>query len=252
VVVIRDTSERGLRLLQEQFIALASHELKTPLTALLLFQELHLAELRNSNPNQPFHHADLVTEQAERLQNLVNELLDVSRLRHDKLQLRREPTDLIPLARRVVEAGQAVARGQTLHLVVAEPALVVDGDAGRLEDLLLNLLTNAIKYAAHTERIEVRIGRADGEAMIEVQDYGAGIPSTELANIFSRFYQVSRNESPADAGLGLGLFFAEQVAIAHGGRIDVQSEVGRGTTFTVLLPLIASGNSVESPTAAVI
>jgi two-component system CheB/CheR fusion protein len=250
VLVIRDISERSLLRLQEQFVAIASHELRTPLTALMGFLEVLTREPPAGGEAQRRRHVTLALEQAQRLNALVDDLLDVTRLRRGTLRLAFEPVDLVPLVARAVEAAQAMAANQTVHLDAgaAGGPLVVRGDAGRLEQAVGNLLANAIKYAPGTERIDVRVRRAAGgsaaaaaagagSAEIEVQDYGPGIAPADLPHIFSRFFQVERGGRGAERGLGLGLYITREIVTAHGGTIDVRSVEGQGTTFTVRLPL---------------
>jgi signal transduction histidine kinase len=135
---------------------------------------------------------------------------------------------------------QALARGQTVHLDAGTGPLLVYSDAVRLEQVLLNLLTNALAHAPEATGIEVRLRRVDGEVELQVQDDGRGIAAAALPHLFTRFYQVARPDRPSQAGLGLGLFVCKELVTAHGGRIDVRSTEGEGTTFTVWLPLLAS------------
>ena len=116
--------------------------------------------------------------------------------------------------------------------------MIVNGDADRLQQVLLNLLTNAITYASGSKRIDVRLRRVGNVAELEVQDYGEGIEAEHLPNLFSRFFQVIEDTPSAGQGLGLGLFISHQIVAAHDGTISVESTVGEGTTFTVRLPLL--------------
>jgi two-component system CheB/CheR fusion protein len=125
-----------------------------------------------------------------------------------------------------------------VELAVAEEPLVVAGDATRLSQVLLNLPTNAAKYAADGERIEVRLRQEQAEAILEVQDYGPGIPAAALPHLFDRFYQAGRR--PGQDGLGVGLFITRELVRAHGGTIEVRTSEGAGTTFTVRLPLLTA------------
>jgi two-component system CheB/CheR fusion protein len=177
-----------------------------------------------------------VQEQMQRLQRLVDDLLEVERLQEGKLQLERDAVDLVPLVQGLVEALQATTDGPRVALAIAEGPLVVAGDATRLSQVVLNLLTNAVKYAADSERIDVRLRQEEGEALLEVQDYGPGIPAAALPHLFDRFYQAVRR--PAEDGLGVGLFITRELVRAHGGTIEVRSSEGEGTTFTVRLPLL--------------
>jgi two-component system, chemotaxis family, CheB/CheR fusion protein len=241
VVVIRDITAPSLhRRLQDEFLALASHELRTPLTAaqgsLELLGKLLPPESRDERPHRL---ADLALRNVRRLGVLVHDLTDVARLQSGKLVLTCEAVDLVALAAQVVEDVQALVRGQTVRLD-AGAALLVYGDAVRLEQVLLNLLTNALAHAPEATRIEVRLRRVDGAVELQVQDDGRGIATAALPHLFTRFYQVARPDRPSQNGLGLGPFICKELVRAHGGRIGVTSTEGEGTTFTVWLPLLDS------------
>ena len=242
VVVIRDiTAVSRQRQLQDNFVALASHELRTPLTLVLGRLQLLLLRL----PPPPDHeetrgHATVALRHAQRLATLVDDLMDVTRLETGKLSLTLGPVDLAPLVTRAVETAQSLATDQTIHATVAAAPVVVTGDAGRLEQVMLNLLTNAIQYAPGPARIEARLRRVGDEAaVIEVRDEGPGIAEGDQARLFDRFSQVEGFQQAAQGGLGLGLYLCRELITAHGGTIAVHSTWGRGTTFTVRLPLRA-------------
>ena len=170
VVVIRDIAERGL---QDEFLALASHEPRTPLTSLDGFLQMLLRRLPEDGGDEQIRRfATTALEQARRLRVLVDDLLDATRLQSGKLSLRFERLDLVPLVRKVVERAQVLAQSQTIRLETEPGPILVQGDAGRIEQVLLNLLTNAITYAPDGERIDVRLHREDGRADIQVQDCG--------------------------------------------------------------------------------
>jgi two-component system CheB/CheR fusion protein len=249
VVVIRDITAPSLhRRLQDEFLALASHELRTPLTAVQGSLELMINLLPpESHDERPRRLADLALRNARRLGVLVQDLTDVTRLQSGKLVLTCQAVDLVVLVTRVVGDMQDLARGQTVHLDVGtgplgvcNTPLLVYGDAGRLEQVLLNLLSNALAHAAAATPIEVRLRRVDDEVELQVQDYGRGIAAAALPRLFTRFYQVARPDRPSQGGLGLGLFICRELVTAHGGRIGVRSTEGEGTTFTVWLPLLHS------------
>jgi two-component system CheB/CheR fusion protein len=239
LVVIRDITDRSVRRMQEEFLALVSHELRTPLTPIRGYLTL-LSQLlqTESSDGRARRYLARVQEQMQRLQRLVDDLLDVERLQEGKLQLDREAVDLVPLVQGLVEALHATTDGPRVELAVAEEPLVVAGDATRLSQVVLNLLTNAAKYAPDSPRIELRLRREAGEATLEVQDYGPGIPAAALPHLFDRFYQAGRR--PAQDGLGVGLFITRELVRAHGGAIEVRSSEGAGATFTVRLPLLAA------------
>ncbi len=239
VVVVRDITDRSLRRLQEEFLALAGHELRNHLAALQSYLELLIRGI-DKNPEDTDtlrRRANSALGQTRRLGRLVSDLVDVARLQTGGYNLEMEPLQLHEIVARAVEVAQPLAESQTIHLE-AEEGLTVRADAHRLQQVVMNLLQNAITHAPNTEHIDVRVRRSDGWAQIEVRDYGPGIPAEELPNLFTRFYRVRGSDRPPTRGLGLGLYISRQIAEAHGGTIKVSSEVGQGATFRVLLPLL--------------
>ena len=236
VVVIRDITERSLRRLQEEFIERASHELRTPLTGLQLYLEMvvRLVERDSTDARLP-QYASNALGQARRLALRVNDLQDAARLRHGGLRLDLEPIEMGPVVREAVDLVQLMAQGRTVQLSEANRPLWVTGDPHRLEQVVLNLLTNAISHAAKSERIDVRLRPEDGQAVLEIQDYGPGIPHEMVPRLFSRFYRAQAEAS--GSGLGLGLFISKEIVSAHGGTVAVETEVGKGAKFIVRLPL---------------
>jgi two-component system, chemotaxis family, CheB/CheR fusion protein len=251
VIVIRDITERSLHRLQERFLALASHELRTPVTAMqgyLQLLERHLT-LPEDSREQRFLASALT--QVSRLTRLINDLVDVSRLENNKYTLDQQPLRAEEVVARSVELAQTLTAQQTIRLEEHDTPLWISADAGRLEQVMLNLLTNAVKYAPDSAFIDVRMRRADQEAEIVVQDYGPGIAEANLSNIFSRFFQVAHSNRQAHGGLGLGLFIAHEIMTAQGGTIAATSADGEGTTFTIRLPLLENPPAEEqqaSPT----
>ena len=249
VAVIRDITERSLRILQEEFMALAGHELRTPLTSLTGYLGLLTRSLKGQpDSERPQHAASMALAQAKRLNSLIADLVDVSRLQSDKFRLQFAPVELGALVAQAVEIGQELAKGQTIVLTCDndkdkdnnDRPIMVKGDAERLQQVMLNLLTNALSHAASSKRIDVRVRRVGGIAEIAVQDYGPGIEAEHLSRLFSRFFQVSQNAQSQgqEQGLGLGLFISQQIVTGHNGEIAVASTPGEGATFTVRLPLL--------------
>ena len=252
VMVVRDITERSLRLLQEEFISLASHELRTPLTTVKGYLQMMDRHLKGDEDERFRHYIKVATTQANRLLLLINDLLDTARLQSGKFSLQREPVRLDTLLEQTVEIGNVLADSQEVRLTLDDGAdgkgesgepLVIEGDPARLQQVVLNLLTNAITHASGSKHIDVRLRRVDSTAEIDVQDYGEGIKEEHLSQLFSRFYQIHQGGSTSQ-GLGLGLFIAKGIVAAHGGTISVDSIEGEGATFIISLPLLdGEGNS---------
>ncbi|HUS14935.1 MAG TPA: chemotaxis protein CheB [Chloroflexia bacterium] len=256
VVVIRDITDRSLRTMQEQFTELAGHELRTPLTVVRGYLQLLAKALAKQNPDERWtKYITGALAQTNRQMRLIDDLVDVTRLQSGKFSLRCEPLQLDTLLEQVVASGQLLTKDQQIALVVegggtapgGSGAFLAFADRGRIEQAVLNLLSNAIRYAADGARIDVRLRRVDvsaadgdAEAMVEVrvQDYGPGIAAPELSQVFTRFYQIRRDTLQPAQGLGLGLFITRQIVEAHGGTITVESTVGQGATFIIRLPLL--------------
>jgi signal transduction histidine kinase len=238
VLVIRDITDRSLRHQQEQFLAMAAHELRTPLTALSGRLQLLIRRLAQSGAEDRVRQeAAHALEQARRLETHIHELLDATRVQVGQLALNRAPLDLASLVREVAALAQPLAAGQTIDVTLPDHPLMVDGDEHRLQQVLFNLLTNAITHAPGTEWIAVRLLREADMALIEVEDTGPGIAEEDLPRVFTRFFQTGPGRT-ARSGLGLGLFISQEIVTAHGGTITVRSAVGEGTTFTVELPTL--------------
>src|SRR5205085_10677905 len=223
--------------LQHEFLALASHELRTPLTSIQGYLDL----LQRPGADEPLaRYATKAQHHVRRLAALVGDLVDVTRLQSGKLTLDLAPLEVGALAAQAVETARGLAQEQTHPLTLDAPAepLWVRGDAGRLEQVLLNLLTNALKYTSQTTRIAVRLRRVGGEVALAVQDDGPGIAADQVPHLFARFYQVARPEGAPRSGLDLGLFICQELVTAHSGRLEAQSTERVGTTFTVWLPLL--------------
>ena len=252
VVVIRDITERSLRHLQDEFVERSSHELRTPLTAIRGYLQLVIRQLRSeSTDGRLLRFALAAIDQEQRLEALIDELTDVTRIQSKQLQLQTEPMDLVALLSRVVEGARVMAQGQLIELTTDTDSLIMTGDVIRLEGALYNLLTNAIKYAPGTERIEVHLEHTGDDVKIVVQDYGPGIPAIAIPHIFSRFYRVAGINERNEGGLGLGLYIANEVVTAHGGMIEVASVEGEVTTFTVRLPLNLQPASIPESQATI-
>ena len=173
--------------------------------------------------------------QLNRLTDLINDLLDISRVQAGKLEYLDALFDLDVLAQKIVEKVQATAEAHQLLLENPAKACIY-GDRNRIGQVLTNLLTNAIKYSPTSNSVIVQVEASENEARVSVQDFGIGIEQAQQGKIFDRFYQVSDKEV-LPSGLGIGLYLAEQILKRHSGRIWVESAGGKGSTFRFTLPL---------------
>ena len=223
--------------LKDDFLSAAAHDLKTPLTTLVA-QAQFLERRAEQEPSAP---ADLggirrIVKEARRLSTLVTELLDASRLERGGLVGEREPVDLVELAREVT--SREAYRSHRVTLRAAGP-VVGEYDGRRIGQVIENLVENAVKYSPESSQVRVAIDRSDGQARIAVADEGIGIPPEDLPRVFERFHRASNVDDRRFAGMGLGLFICKGIVEQHGGRIWVESTLGKGTTFHVALPLEA-------------
>ncbi len=239
----RQEAEAALHV-RAQFLSIASHELRTPLTPLLGYARmLQLGAAGGSLPEPQKLQTQLKTivRQAERLNTLVGQLLDVSRLQRGQFLLDQQPVELGALAERIVEEFRPTlpAAGGQHTLTVARPDAPawVFGDPARLEEVLHNLLSNAVKYSPTGGRVDVRVVQEPAGMVLEVRDQGIGIPPDAHARLFEPFYRAG-NVSPQSSGFGIGLYVVQEIVERHGGRIEVQSMEGAGSRFRVVLPAL--------------
>lgn len=235
-----ETSFGALR----RFTADASHELKTPLAVMRVDIERSLSP--TSTPTEQAISIEEALQQVTRMADLVDSLLTLARADEGRFDLYREPVELGPLMREVVETARLLGEdaGLTIDAPYTENVEVL-ADLTRLRQLYLNLVTNAIKYTPRGGRVGITLVRGEAEVTFAVQDTGIGIAAADLPYIFERFWRADRVRSRDSerGGFGLGLAICQWIAQAHGGRLTVQSRLGRGSTFTVVLPLAGSPGS---------
>jgi signal transduction histidine kinase len=221
---------------RDEFFSIATHELKDPLFSLQLSIQLlrHAAEKQGEIPSHVLHHLEVSQRQAERLDRLIDNLLDVSRIGNGRVRLDLEALDLCELTRNVAGRLQEGARATESRITVENGKPVIGYfDRLKLEQIVSNLLTNALKYGAGRP-ITVRIQSAGGSAILQVEDHGVGIAAKDQERIFQRFERASQGHKRAS--LGLGLYIVRSLVGARGGTVQVQSALGKGATFTVTLP----------------
>jgi PAS domain S-box-containing protein len=227
---------RELDRLRSELIANVSHELRTPLGLIRMLSTALLMEEVTFDAETYRQFLTGIEEETDRLEGIVDNLLDLSRMESGRLQLDRHSTDLVRLARDAAVAMEIELAGYCLAYDLPDMPLVALVDAKRLEQVLRNLLSNACKYSPAGAKIGVRVFRQADEATICVQDEGIGIPLEEQSRIFERFYRADNEVTRRTPGAGLGLSICKWIAEAHGGRIEVQSAPGEGSRFCIVLP----------------
>lgn len=233
---------RALRT-RDEFLSIASHELKTPLTSLKLQSQMFLRSLERGD--SAFQKTEKLrgmaiqsNELVSRLSRLIEDMLDVSRIRTGRLSLERNPVDLLGVTQSVIESlqYQIQTSGSDAPTISGEPGILGNWDPFRLEQVLKNLITNAIRYG-RGKPIRIAISRQGNFGRVQVIDQGYGIEPHDLERIFIRFERAI--DASEVSGMGLGLFIAKEIIQLHDGKISVESEVDKGSTFTVDLPLIS-------------
>ncbi len=240
LVMLRDiTRARQLEQMRTEFVSNVTHELRTPLTSIQGFAET-LLEGALDEPETARHFVEIMQRESRHLAALIDELLDLSRVESGKFRMRRQPTAPQKLIAETVSrlAQKAERAGIQLMTEVPESLPLVSADPDRLIQVLRNLVENAIKYTPAGGRVTLSARHEGGRVLIAVSDTGVGIPRADLGRIFERFYRVDKARTRSTGGTGLGLAIAKHIVEAHGGTIAVESEVGKGSTFTVALPAI--------------
>ena len=254
LVVLQDvTPLKEAEQLKDRFIWLVAHELRNPLAALKGFAQ---TLLRHSHGDKgaalaPWQRESLteIDVATDRLNRLTEDLLDVVRLQAGQLQLYRESIDLVEITRHIITQMGPSSDRHEITLVTSLPHVLAQVDRGRIEQVLMNLLTNAMKYSPAGGKVEVtlQVGSGKHEALISIRDYGIGIPQSEQADLFGRFVRASNSQTQGISGTGLGLYLCRELVSQHEGDIWFESTEGIGSTFFLRLPL-SPGTSTPSAT----
>jgi signal transduction histidine kinase len=245
---LREESEERARLVRklrsddeqkDKFLATLAHELRNPLQPI----RTGVDTLRLMGPADPrlvpIH--QVIAEQLQTFTRLIDDLMDVSRITQDKLQLRKERIELAEVLRRVEEASRPImaAHKHQFAMTGLNERIVLDGDMVRLCQMIMNLVTNAAKYTADPGLIQLRVTRQDQWAAISVKDNGRGIAADQLPHLFEMFYQADRSIERSEGGLGIGLTLTHRLAEMHGGRVEARSDgLGKGSEFIIYLPIV--------------
>ena len=231
------TKSRKLEEMRREFVANVSHELKTPLTTVKSYTETLLDDGLESR-DMGIRFLNVILGEIDRMNRLVSDLLLLSRIDYNRTDWQKEPFSLDKLIKSVIEklSFYAEKRGHSLTYEASSILPVFEGDRDRIEQVVTNIISNAIKYTPDNGTIKVYAGFLLNEVYIKVIDNGIGIPEGDLKRVFERFYRVDKARSRASGGTGLGLSIAKEIVEAHGGTISIESKVGKGTTVIIRFP----------------
>lgn len=230
------TQEKELERQKDDFLSMASHELKTPITSLKMFIDLQTQQLKENDATKAVYYNERIRDQANRLKELTNDLLDVSRIQTNKLGLKTEDFDIAEVIHDIVESIQGTTKAHKI-IIKNTKKQIVKADRYRIYQVLVNLLSNAIKYSPRGKKIFVQINKDKNSIVVSVQDFGIGISKSQQERIFDRLYQVSEPRERTYPGLGLGLYISKEIVERHKGNLWVESQKGKGSTFFFSLPL---------------
>jgi two-component system, chemotaxis family, CheB/CheR fusion protein len=250
VITIRDLSERTMRLSLERLMAAAGHELKTPVAALHGYLQLVERNLGSESSEQARTYAARALVQTRQIGELIERLFDVNRIQAGRFELVTAPIDVVAVVRDAVDVAGTLPNAPTIRVLPIRGPILLQADAVRLEQVFVNLLSNAVEHASASPTIDVTVSRSGSVAVVEVRDHGPGIPGDVLPLLFKPYARLGQERS---SGLGLGLYLARQIVTAHGGTIEAESILGEGTAIIVRLPLgkpTARGNARPGAKAA--
>ncbi|MBT2569255.1 two-component system histidine kinase PnpS [Planococcus sp. ISL-110] len=237
VIVFHDITElKRLEQIRKDFVANVSHELRTPVTSIKGFSET-LLDGAYKDTKTLLSFLEIIHTESNRLEMLINDLLDLSKVEQSGFEVKAQATDMKAVIKRAVEMIQPKLNEKSIQLKLETKQVTVFGDSNRLIQVMMNLLINAVTYSSNHTEITVRLFVKDNQAIIQVEDQGIGIESSEIGRLFERFYRVDRARSRNSGGTGLGLSIVKHLIEAHHGKVEVDSTVGVGTTFTIYLPL---------------
>lgn len=240
VELVNRTVEADISRAHTDFVANASHELRTPLASIIGYMETLADEGAAMPPAQAQKFFGTVLREARRLASLVDDLMSLSRVEAEKHDQPRDCVDLVQLVRQAARDGAGPDRLNRLKFELAAESLTVRGDRNQLEQLVRNLVDNAMKYGAADSAVTVAIDVApNGMARLAVRDRGDGIPAEHIPHLTRRFYRTDPSRSRAQGGTGLGLAIVKHIVERHRGQLDIESRIGQGTTVTVRLPVLA-------------
>ncbi len=236
--ILRDiTREKEIDRLKTELVSLVAHELRSPLTCISGFSELLLDNTVTRDQSKEY--ASIILKESNRLSELINKFLDISKIEAGKSQVRKTPVDIKMLVEKVLDFNSQLADKKQIRFNLEAPQEVTTTyiDRDMMEQAILNLYSNAIKYSPEKAQVTVRVAENEKEFQIDIEDTGFGISEESLPHIFDKFYRITDDEKVRDiTGSGLGLSLVKEIVEIHGGLIKVKSKLGHGSKFTVILP----------------
>lgn len=237
VIVLHDITElKRLEQIRKDFVANVSHELRTPVTSIKGFSET-LIDGAYKEEATLLSFLEIIQTETNRLETLIEELLELSRVEQSGFEVDAQPTDMKAVIEYAFEMVHSRFEEKNMKCETFLDEVYVSGEANRLVQIMMNLLVNAITYSAAEKTVTVRLSRKGSQAVVEVEDEGIGIEASEISRLFERFYRVDKDRSRNSGGTGLGLSIVKHLVEAHHGKIEVRSIPGRGSVFTIYLPL---------------
>ncbi len=248
------TAEREIDRLKTEFVSLVSHELRTPLSSIKAYAEI-LLKKPDRDTNQRVEFLNIINEETDRLTRLINDILNITKIEERKIDIERRPVDISGLIDKSASAQRSSAQRKniTIDVGVQRDIPLIWGDEDSLMQVLANLLNNAVKYTPEGGEIRMSAqclhddSRSPGEVEVRVSDNGVGIPPEHLEKVFERFYRIDQPFIGGQTGTGLGLYFCKYIVERHGGRIWAESEVGKGSTFVLELPVAEQADALREP-----
>ena len=249
VTILSDiTQQKEIDKMKTELVSMVAHELRSPLTSISGFSELLLdPELSREQQEE---YAGIILKESNRLGDLINKFLDISRIESGRIQPKKSALDLVETVQTVVGNNSYLATRKNIEVEVlpTDDQANIWADSGMMEQVFLNLFSNAVKYSPENSHITIAFRQNDNEVITEVRDQGYGIPRNAIAKVFDKFFRVTELEAVrANTGTGLGLALVKQIVELHEGHISVESELGVGSVFTVSLPKIHSGQTELPP-----
>jgi two-component system phosphate regulon sensor histidine kinase PhoR len=247
IELINRTAEADISRAHTDFVANASHELRTPLASIIGYVETLAEEGEKADPERARKFLETVLREARRLQNLVDDLMSLSRVEAEKHDQPRSKIDLGPLVERAARDGAGPERADRIVLQLPDKAVMVRGDGEQLEQVVRNLVDNALKYGEPGSPVEVSLEGGERDmASVQVRDRGEGIAPQHLPHLTRRFYRTDPGRSRAAGGTGLGLAIVKHIVERHRGRLDIESRQGQGTSVTIRMPLVGEDAEGQS------